>query len=137
MFQNDENLTTVAALEVAIEQVKSMVLETDGVSDERKRLVKRLIELRLKLQDVKEVTSDLPSSDPDYLRIVNSHQFILQKQPLHRSAQYCDKCSGVIWTIFQSWYRCKGIFSQYFKVAFRNRGFMVYYVFRVLLPVSC
>ena len=97
-----------------MEHVKSLVLETEAVSADRHKLVKRLIELRLKLQDVKEVTEELVPSSADELRIVQSHQFLLQKQHLHQhlSAQYCDRCGGVIWTVLQSYYRCKGCLYQ-------------------------
>lgn len=87
--------------------MRSLVLQTEGVSDDRRKLVKRLIELRLRLQEVKDTSNDVNES-PDALRIVNNHHFVLQKQPLHRSALYCDKCNTVIWTILQVWYKCKG-----------------------------
>jgi hypothetical protein len=109
IFKDDSTLSSVEELENAIEHVKSLVLETEAISADRQKLVRRLIELRLKLEDVKEVTEDLvPSADE--LRIVQSHQFLLQKQLLrhHLSAQYCDRCGGVIWTVLQSHYRCKG-----------------------------
>lgn len=81
-------------IEKLIEQVKALVLETEGVSVERKKLVKRLVELRLKLQEVKEVTDDNFLTSSEDLRIVQQHQFILQRQTLHLTAQYCDRCLG-------------------------------------------
>jgi len=109
LFQNDASLTTVEDLMDAIEHVKSLVLETEAISPERQKLVRRLVELRLKLQDIKDVTEELEPVT-DELRIVQSHQFLLQKQYLHHhlSPQYCDRCGGVIWTVIQNFYRCKG-----------------------------
>lgn len=95
-------------MENAIEQVKALVLNTEAASDERRKLVKRLIELRLKLEDLKEATSELEACSADELRIVQSHQFILQRQYLQRIPQYCDRCDGVVWTVIQNYFRCKG-----------------------------
>jgi len=56
------------------------------------------------------VTNDATTSDD--FRIVQNHQFLLQKQPLHLTAQYCDRCAGVVWTVLQNYYRCKGCSYQ-------------------------
>jgi len=62
---------------------KLLVLDTEAVSGERHKLVKPLIDLRLKLQDLKEVSEQLEPASVEELRIVQNHQFILQKQYLH------------------------------------------------------
>jgi len=120
-LQDDSSLSSEEDIESAIRNVRTLILETNGVSEDRKMLVKRLVELRLKLEDVKVLRDEEGTSEDD-LRIVNNHQFIRQKQPLHRSPQYCDYCSGIVWTILQYWYKCKGKlkdlrkFLQYFVI---------------------
>ncbi|OXA63877.1 Differentially expressed in FDCP 8 [Folsomia candida] len=110
---DDSLLQTPDEIEDAIERVKALVLETEGVSEERRKLVQRLISLRLRLQDVKEIQEERGENSSEELRIINHHQFIHQNQIVHRSPQYCDRCGGIIWTVVQHWYRCKGIDTEY------------------------
>jgi hypothetical protein len=101
-------LQSSGEIEEAIDKIKTLVLETEGVSEERRNLVKRLIKLRIKLE-VKEIEEERGGSiSGDEFRFVNSHQFLLQSQIVHRCPQYCDRCGGVVWTVLQYWYRCKG-----------------------------
>lgn len=111
-LQDDSLLQTPDEIEEAIDKIKSLVLETEGITQERRALVQRLISLRLRLQDVREVQEERGDAPEEEFRIVSQHHFLIQKQIVHRTAQYCDKCSGIIWTVIQNWYRCKGEFCS-------------------------
>jgi len=100
-------LQSPSEIEEAIEQVKALVLETDGISEARIKLVKRLVALRLKLEDVKEIQDERGSASEEEFRIIICHHFLIQNQIVHRTPQYCDRCGGIIWTVIQHWYRCK------------------------------
>jgi hypothetical protein len=84
-----------------------MVLETEGVSEERRKLVKRLVSLRLHLVNIKDIQEERGYTAAEEFRVVNHHQFLIQSQIVHRSPQYCDRCAGVVWTLVQNWYKCK------------------------------
>lgn len=86
-----------------IEKCKQMVLESAECSDERKWLVRRLIELRLRAQELRETSQD------NFLetQVILGHHLVPQKYYITTSGPvYCDHCSGAIWTMLQSWYMC-------------------------------
>jgi len=84
-----------------------MVLESSECSEERKWLVRRLIELRLRLQEARE-EEDCPAPNHSEVKVVLGHHFILQSQPTPTSKHHCDRCCGVIWSVVHSWYQCVG-----------------------------
>ncbi|XP_076370748.1 differentially expressed in FDCP 8 homolog isoform X2 [Tachypleus tridentatus] len=88
-------------LEMAIENCKDMILETSEKSEKRKKLVMKLIQLRLKLQEIKE-GEPVPETD---VKVVMGHKFELRH--MERSHQYCDKCCKVIWGVLNGWLHCK------------------------------
>lgn len=90
-----------------------MVLESPECSEERKWLVRRLIELRLRLQEVKEQEKDCPSPNYNEVRVVLGHHFIIQSQPAPTTKYHCDRCCGVIWSVVHSWYQCVGKIVQH------------------------
>lgn len=92
----------------AVEQCREMVLESSERSEERKWLVRRLIELRLRLQEAKEALNEDVNVENTDIRVVLGHHFILQNQPITTSKLFCDRCCGVIWSMIQSWYKCRG-----------------------------
>ncbi|XP_031369597.1 differentially expressed in FDCP 8 homolog isoform X2 [Apis dorsata] len=95
--------TSEEYLKDMIEKCKQMVLESAECSDERKWLVRRLIELRLRVQEFRE------SSEANLLetQVILGHHLIPQKYYITTSGPvYCDHCSGAIWTMLQSWYMC-------------------------------
>ncbi|CAL8102347.1 unnamed protein product [Orchesella dallaii] len=122
----DSSLQTVEAVEDAERHVKALILNTEGESDERLKLVRRLIELRIRLQEIKDTQDESGGSHAcDELRIVNGHHFVLQGHlsgggglfggivnSTVRSYDGCNRCGGMIWSLIQSWYRCKGCFYQ-------------------------
>lgn len=88
-----------------VERCKEMVLESAECSEERKWLVRRLIELRLRAQELRE------KSDESLLetRVILGHHLEPQKNHVVVSGPiYCDSCSAAVWTMLQSWYMCNG-----------------------------
>ncbi|XP_026755206.1 differentially expressed in FDCP 8 homolog [Galleria mellonella] len=87
-------------VERAIIQCKELVLSSAQCSDERKWLVRYLVELRWRLEDLKE------NNGESRQRVsIKGHHFIKQTTISSRK-QYCDHCSGVIWSIVQASYVC-------------------------------
>lgn len=100
-------------LQEMVQKCKLMVLESAECSDERKWLVRRLIELRLRAQELRE------TSDENLFEtcVILGHHFVPQKYHITTSGPvYCDHCSGAIWTMLQSWYMCSDCkFSCHWK----------------------
>lgn len=93
----------VSELKSAVERCKEMILETPEYSEKRKNLIKRLVSLRLQLQHVNDRSED---DDPNVQRVLGHH--MEKKQPEIPSVQrYCEKCSGHIWGMIHTWYRCR------------------------------
>lgn len=100
-------------LQEMVRKCKLMVLESAECSDERKWLVRRLIELRLRAQELRE------TSDENLFEtcVILGHHFVPQKYHIITSGPvYCDHCSGAIWAMLQSWYMCSDCkFSCHWK----------------------
>ncbi|XP_072764783.1 differentially expressed in FDCP 8 homolog isoform X2 [Anoplolepis gracilipes] len=100
-------------LQEMVQKCKLMVLESAECSDERKWLVRRLIELRLRAQELRE------TSDENLFEtcVILGHHFVPQKYHITTSSPvYCDHCSGAIWAMLQSWYMCSDCkFSCHWK----------------------
>lgn len=94
-------LSTVEELEAAIENCKSMIQSAKENSERQKKLVKKLIELRMKFQEVKEGPDELEPK----IKQVLGHQ--LRKRKSKSIKNYCDCCNGLIWGVLQLWYRCR------------------------------
>lgn len=93
-----ENNATKEELELAISQSKELILNSAQCSEERKWLVRYLVELRLRIEDIKD-------DDTPRLGItIKGHHF--KQQVTTNKKQYCDHCSGVIWSIVQTSYIC-------------------------------
>jgi len=54
-------MTNVPELEDAVDRCKAMVIDQPDESEDKKLLVRRLIELRLRLHDLKEALKDGPN----------------------------------------------------------------------------
>lgn len=91
---------TKEEIEKAINDCKELVLNSPQCSDERKWLVRYLVELRLRLEDFKD-----NNGQPRIRVCIKGHHFEQQTNPTNRK-QYCDHCSGVIWSIVQGSYIC-------------------------------
>ncbi|XP_071120804.1 differentially expressed in FDCP 8 homolog isoform X1 [Mytilus edulis] len=87
-------------LEMAIENCKEMISEAQPHSDRMKNLVQKLIQLRLKLQELKEGPEPV-SSD---IKIVLGHKFTIQDS--RNAKHYCEKCNAMILGVIQTWLRC-------------------------------
>ena len=97
--------TTPEDLQEMVGKCKKMVLESAECSEERKWLVRRLIELRLRAQELRE-TSGVTLLET---QVMLGHHLVPQKYYIATSGPtYCDHCSGAIWTMLQSWYMCRG-----------------------------
>lgn len=93
-------MSNTEELEMAIETCKDMILDAPPHSDKQKNLVKKLVQLRMKLQELKEG----PEPVPDGVKVVVGHKFELKTS--RGSKHYCEKCNTVIWGMLQEWYRC-------------------------------
>ncbi|KAL3841852.1 hypothetical protein ACJMK2_019949, partial [Sinanodonta woodiana] len=93
-------LSSTEELELAIGTCKDMIKESQPNSDKQKNLVKKLVQLRMKLQEIKEGPEPLSTG----VKLVVGHKF---KHKMNRSSKhYCEKCNTVIWGMVQEWYRC-------------------------------
>ncbi|CAH1779563.1 unnamed protein product, partial [Owenia fusiformis] len=94
-------MTTIEELEMAIDTCKRMIKDVTSDSEKSKNLVRKLIQLRLKLQEAKEEPVQL-DKDTKYIL---GHQF----KPISgkSSKHYCERCNTVIWGVLQTWYKCK------------------------------
>lgn len=79
-------------------------------SEERKWLVRRLIELKIRVENMKDLDEQNTAviNLDDNKKVVLGHHFSLQNMPKSSLHYYCDRCSGIIWNILHSWYLCSG-----------------------------
>ncbi|KAK0161297.1 hypothetical protein PV327_009782 [Microctonus hyperodae] len=105
--------TTLEDLNEMIEKCKQIILESEECTEERKWLVRRLIELRLRAQELRE-TSDLNLLET---QVILGHHLIPQKYQISTTGPvYCDHCSAAVWMMLQSWYMCRDCgFSCHWK----------------------
>ncbi|KAK0044475.1 differentially expressed in FDCP 8 [Biomphalaria pfeifferi] len=87
-------------LELAIDNCKEMIRDATPGSDKQKNLIMKLVQLRIKLHEVKEG----PEPVPENVKVILSHKMMMKKG--RSSKYYCEKCNGVIWGMIQVWYRC-------------------------------
>ncbi|CAL1547265.1 unnamed protein product [Lymnaea stagnalis] len=87
-------------LELAIENCKELIKEAQHGSDKQKNLVMKLVQLRIKLHEVKEG----PEPVPENVKVILSHKMMVKTS--RTSKYYCEKCNGSIWGMVQIWYRC-------------------------------
>ncbi|KFD67622.1 hypothetical protein M514_11515 [Trichuris suis] len=88
-------------LDKAIAKCKDLVLQTSPLSVARKQLIKQLVELRQRLQELKEGNVGSP-----IVSTVNGHQFVNKGNALPER-RFCECCGGLIWTIVQPWHFCR------------------------------
>lgn len=129
MLQAALNLTTAEELAEAVKKCEKKVLDTKEYTEERKWLVRYLIELRLRLQEAHEAVAEQrqlqPIGTPDHSprrtsendgnggrarekRIILGHHLLLQ--PPARIIYKCDRCCGNIWGVLHLWYECNGMY---------------------------
>ncbi|GIY73246.1 differentially expressed in FDCP 8 homolog [Caerostris darwini] len=92
--------STSEELKMAIEDCKQMIQSEDHNAEKKKHLVKKLVHLKLKLQEIMDGPLE-PATD---LKVVLGHNF--EVRSLERPKQYCEKCCGIIWGMMTNWYHC-------------------------------
>lgn len=97
---------TAEELNIAINQCKKLVLESEECSEERKWFVRRLIELRHRLQQAKESEEikTIQVFEESFVKL--GHHFKFEYLPTSATKKYCDRCCGTIWNVVQSYYQC-------------------------------
>ncbi|XP_034944418.1 differentially expressed in FDCP 8 homolog isoform X2 [Chelonus insularis] len=103
---------TLEDLNEMIKKCKQMILDSEECTDERKWLVRRLIELRLRAQELRESNTNWFET-----HVILGHHLVPQKYYIPSTGPaYCDHCSGTIWAMLQSWYLCSDCgFSCHWK----------------------
>ncbi|XP_055630724.1 differentially expressed in FDCP 8 homolog [Toxorhynchites rutilus septentrionalis] len=95
---------TIPEIENSILKCKDLVLGCAEDTEDRKWLVRHLIELRYRLRELQDVENDLDGSLPG-TKVILGHHFIARKN-CPRYKVYCDHCSGIIWNVVQASYVC-------------------------------
>ncbi|XP_022331608.1 differentially expressed in FDCP 8 homolog A-like [Crassostrea virginica] len=93
-------LSSTEEMEMAIENCKELIGRAQPHSDRHKNLVQKLVQLRLKLQELK----DGPEPVPQDVKLVVGHKF--QTQESRSTKYYCEKCNAMILGVIQKWFRC-------------------------------
>lgn len=96
---------TIPEIETAILKCKDMVQQCTDNSDERKWLVRHLIELRHRLRELQDVDSDPDAVLPE-TKVILGHHFVTHKNSPPKYKLHCDHCSGIIWNVVQASYIC-------------------------------
>ncbi|XP_075161234.1 differentially expressed in FDCP 8 homolog isoform X2 [Haematobia irritans] len=108
IFNSD---ASIQDLQEAINHCKDLVLISDENSEERRWLVRHLVDLRYSLEEMQEAERDRLEVAPSGKTVVG-HHFIAGQTgvgkvlhlPKHR--QYCDHCTRIIWSVVQASYIC-------------------------------
>ncbi len=87
-------------------ECKTSILASAEHSDERRRLVNHIIQLRLQLQQIKEDGGAASSQVDEATCTVAGHTFV--EQSMRGRNAYCERCMGIVWRLVQPWYRCDG-----------------------------
>ncbi|KAH9500030.1 Differentially expressed in FDCP 8 [Bulinus truncatus] len=98
--QGHFGLSCTEELELAIDNCKEMIRDAIPASEKQKNLIMKLVQLRIKLQELKEG----PEPVPENVKVILSHKMMLKTS--RTSKYYCEKCNGAIWGMVQAWYRC-------------------------------
>ena len=93
-------------MEEVIENLKSSILRyEEGGTEERRKLVRDLIEARLQLSEL--VDDPLP---PDII-VRNSHHFTSVKE-IKFGRGFCQVCGRMLWSGLSHWMMCKGNYQH-------------------------
>lgn len=109
IFTEDAN-ATIKDYEAAISHAKDLVLISEENSDERRWLVRHLVDLRYSLEELQERETNGELQTGTAIKTVVGHHFVAQKpkgvaKGIGVSRNYCDHCTGIIW-ILQASYVC-------------------------------
>ncbi|CRL07782.1 CLUMA_CG020736, isoform A [Clunio marinus] len=83
-----------------IEKCKDLITESEEMSNQRKWLIRRLIDLRYRFAHINALREDIPDDD---ISIAHHNFKILKQYPSKRI--FCDFCTNIIW-MFQQCYSC-------------------------------
>ncbi|RZF48698.1 hypothetical protein LSTR_LSTR011185 [Laodelphax striatellus] len=99
---------TVEELSAVVDQCKDLVMKTSECSEERRWLVRRLIELRYQLQEARDNQEQLAEIGEEVAdtRVQLGHHFRMESLILTANRMICDQCCAIIMTVIQSWYQC-------------------------------
>ncbi|XP_022195102.2 differentially expressed in FDCP 8 homolog [Nilaparvata lugens] len=97
---------TVDELSAVVDQCKELVMKTSECSEERRWLVRRLIELRYQLEETRDNQAKVGEEVSSDTRVTLGHHFSMQSQMLTANRVVCDQCCALIMTVVQSWYQC-------------------------------
>ncbi|EDV51522.1 differentially expressed in FDCP 8 homolog [Drosophila erecta] len=115
IFTSDANIQD---LQAAIAHCRDLVLLSEELSEERRWLVRHLVDLRYSLQELEEaqeqhsLASDMVVMNA--IRAVVGHHFVPhhphhgKRNRLQAAAKrhYCDHCTTIIWSVVQNSYVC-------------------------------
>ncbi|XP_034658154.1 differentially expressed in FDCP 8 homolog [Drosophila subobscura] len=111
IFTSDANIQDLNA---AIAHCRDLVLLSEECSEERRWLVRHLVDLRYSLQELEEaqaLASDVVVMNA--IKAVVGHHFVPhhphgRKNRLQAAAKrfYCDHCTTIIWSVVQASYIC-------------------------------
>ncbi|EDO45985.1 predicted protein, partial [Nematostella vectensis] len=93
--------STTEELQNAIHSCKDMIRAAPEHSAEKKKLVEKLIQLRVRLQE----TGDHPEEKHTNAKKVLGHVFV--KEQGSGPSVMCDRCGKWIWTMWQSLFTCQ------------------------------
>lgn len=105
-------------VKTAISKCKERILKLDDTSEERKLLVRELINLRISLQDVEETDCEKIK-----FKAIQDHRFVVQgfaQIKFNTSQLFCEICGSLIWLPLQSWSACTGILKEVFTFSWPN-----------------
>ncbi|GAB0096135.1 Differentially expressed in FDCP 8 homolog [Sergentomyia squamirostris] len=91
-------------LQNAIELCRKLVMDYAEGSPERKWVVRHLVELRFRLREIQDVADD--GVAPSASRVILGHHFVTRQIFNVGSKQFCDHCTGIIWSVVQASYIC-------------------------------
>ncbi|XP_058054130.1 differentially expressed in FDCP 8 homolog [Anopheles bellator] len=101
---------SLAELDKAIENCKALVHpKKTHDEDDRKWLVRYLIELRYRRRELLDVDRD-PAAILADTKVILGHHFVRRRQHTHYKQIYCDHCSCIIWNSVQASYVCSDCF---------------------------
>ncbi|XP_068148867.1 differentially expressed in FDCP 8 homolog [Drosophila tropicalis] len=108
IFTSDANIQD---LQAAIAHCRDLVLLSEECSEERRWLVRHLVDLRYSLKELEEATDAEDVVLMNAIKSVVGHHFVPHYPHPNRlkaaaKRNYCDHCSRIIWSVVQASYIC-------------------------------
>ncbi|XP_037879879.1 differentially expressed in FDCP 8 homolog isoform X1 [Glossina fuscipes] len=102
---------SVQDLQEAVAHCKDLVMLSNENSEERRWLVRHLVDLRYSLKEMIDAQKD-QIEITNTIKTVVGHHFVIRTRGVTRSLSlptsrnYCDHCTGIIWSVVQASYMC-------------------------------